>query len=150
MGLSQSSLLEHLTASLYGLKCHFPTKVPLILSAMSIRTNPKINPEATLISPSCSDSVQGLIFCVGLESGIIKLYDIRNFDQGPFATFMVSYRSFFSIHTTAFHWCVILLGCNWYIFLLGCNCVKMCIKFFKYALLLPWRLHTMACRLIHC
>lgn len=35
-------------------------------------------------------SLQGLVFCVGLESGIIKLYDIRCFDQGPFATFLVS------------------------------------------------------------
>ena len=36
--------------------------------------------------------MQGLVFCVGLESGLIKLYDIRCFDQGPFATFLVSSR----------------------------------------------------------
>ena len=35
------------------------------------------------------DCMQGLVFCVGLESGIIKLYDIRCFEQGPFATFLV-------------------------------------------------------------
>ena len=33
--------------------------------------------------------VQGLVFCVGLDCGIIKLYDVRSFDKGPFSTFVV-------------------------------------------------------------
>lgn len=32
---------------------------------------------------------QGLVFCVGLDSGIIKLYDVRSYDKGPFSTFVV-------------------------------------------------------------
>jgi len=37
--------------------------------------------------------MQGLVFCVGLDSGIIKLYDLRFYDKGPFATFAVSIPS---------------------------------------------------------
>ena len=31
---------------------------------------------------------QGLVFCVGIDSGILKLYDVRFYDKGPFATFV--------------------------------------------------------------
>ncbi len=33
---------------------------------------------------------QGLVFGVGSESGVIKLYDVRSYDKGPFDTFVVS------------------------------------------------------------
>lgn len=33
--------------------------------------------------------LQGLIFCVGVDSGVLKLYDIRSYDKGPFDTFVV-------------------------------------------------------------
>lgn len=34
--------------------------------------------------------LQGMVFAVGIDSGIIKLYDIRSYEKGPFATFLVS------------------------------------------------------------
>ena len=33
--------------------------------------------------------MQGLIFCVGTDSGVLKLYDIRSYEKGPFDTFVV-------------------------------------------------------------
>ena len=33
--------------------------------------------------------VQGLVFCVATVAGMLKLYDARNYMQGPFATFVV-------------------------------------------------------------
>ncbi|KAF0034905.1 hypothetical protein F2P81_012663 [Scophthalmus maximus] len=37
--------------------------------------------------PFCSFDPDGLIFAAGVESQAIKLYDLRAFDKGPFATF---------------------------------------------------------------
>ena len=34
-------------------------------------------------------ALQGLIFCVGVDSGVLKLYDIRSYDKGPFDTSVV-------------------------------------------------------------
>jgi hypothetical protein len=39
--------------------------------------------------PGC---LQGLVFAIGTDSGILKLYDVRSYDAGPFATFVVSQR----------------------------------------------------------
>jgi WD40 repeat protein len=33
---------------------------------------------------------QGLVFCIGSDSGVLKLYDVRSYDKGPFDTFAVS------------------------------------------------------------
>ena len=33
--------------------------------------------------------LQGLVFAVATESGIVKLYDVRSYDKGPFDTFSV-------------------------------------------------------------
>ena len=33
---------------------------------------------------------QGLVFCIGSDSGVLKLYDVRSYDKGPFDTFTVS------------------------------------------------------------
>ena len=33
--------------------------------------------------------MQGLVFCVGSDRGLMRLYDPRNYERGPFATFMV-------------------------------------------------------------
>ena len=33
--------------------------------------------------------MQGLVFCVAIDSGIMKLYDARSFEKGPFTTFTV-------------------------------------------------------------
>ena len=32
---------------------------------------------------------QGLVFCIAADSGIVKLYDVRSYDKGPFDTFTV-------------------------------------------------------------
>ncbi|KAK9787371.1 hypothetical protein WJX73_005201 [Symbiochloris irregularis] len=40
--------------------------------------------------PCAAFDQQGLVFCVGIDSGILKLYDARNFQQGPFSTFTIS------------------------------------------------------------
>lgn len=32
---------------------------------------------------------QGLVFCIGSDSGVLKLYDVRSYDKGPFDTFTV-------------------------------------------------------------
>jgi COMPASS component SWD2 len=40
--------------------------------------------------PTAAYDEQGLVFCLGTESGIIKLYDVRNYSGGPFTTFTVS------------------------------------------------------------
>lgn len=33
---------------------------------------------------------QGLVFAVAATAGVIKLYDVRSYDKGPFDTFNVS------------------------------------------------------------
>ncbi|KAL6770014.1 hypothetical protein ACKKBG_A33260 [Auxenochlorella protothecoides x Auxenochlorella symbiontica] len=40
--------------------------------------------------PTVAYDEQGLVFCVGAESGVVKLYDARNYGQGPFAAFTVA------------------------------------------------------------
>ncbi|GAB4813270.1 hypothetical protein N2152v2_000316 [Parachlorella kessleri] len=40
--------------------------------------------------PTVTHDEQGLVFCVGAESGVVKLYDARNYGAGPFAAFTVS------------------------------------------------------------
>ncbi|KAF7711641.1 hypothetical protein HF521_000652 [Silurus meridionalis] len=37
--------------------------------------------------PVCSFDPEGLIFAAGVNSEMVKLYDLRSFDKGPFATF---------------------------------------------------------------
>ena len=37
--------------------------------------------------PVCAYDPEGLIFGVGVQSECIKLYDLRSYDKGPFATF---------------------------------------------------------------
>lgn len=39
--------------------------------------------------PTVAWDEQGLVFCVGAESGVIKLYDARNYSAGPFNAFAV-------------------------------------------------------------
>jgi COMPASS component SWD2 len=39
--------------------------------------------------PTVAFDEQGLVFCVGAESGVVKLYDARNYASGPFNTFVV-------------------------------------------------------------
>jgi len=34
--------------------------------------------------------MQGLVFAVAATAGVIKLYDVRSYDKGPFDTFNVS------------------------------------------------------------
>ena len=41
-------------------------------------------------SPVASFDQQGLVFGVGTEAGMLKLYDVRSYDKGPFDTFVVS------------------------------------------------------------
>ncbi|GIL78667.1 hypothetical protein Vretimale_6168 [Volvox reticuliferus] len=40
-------------------------------------------------NPTATIDQQGLVFAVATESGIIKLYDLRSYDKGPFDTFTV-------------------------------------------------------------
>ena len=40
----------------------------------------------------CRGLLQGLVFCVATVAGILKLYDARNYVQGPFATFTVRHQ----------------------------------------------------------
>ncbi|GLC38382.1 hypothetical protein PLESTB_001271200 [Pleodorina starrii] len=40
-------------------------------------------------NPTATIDQQGLVFAVATESGVIKLYDLRSYDKGPFDTFMV-------------------------------------------------------------
>jgi len=35
---------------------------------------------------------QGLVFAVSTEDGVIKLYDVRSYEKGPFTTFDVESR----------------------------------------------------------
>lgn len=42
--------------------------------------------------PVCSFDPDGLIFAAGVESQAIKLYDLRAFDKGPFASFDVRFN----------------------------------------------------------
>jgi COMPASS component SWD2 len=39
--------------------------------------------------PTVAHDEQGLVFCVGAESGSVSLYDARNYGAGPFASFVV-------------------------------------------------------------
>eukprot|EP00887_Chlorella_sp_A99_P001630 scaffold8.g1630.t1 len=39
--------------------------------------------------PTVAYDEQGLVFCVGAESGVVKMYDARQWGQGPFTTFTV-------------------------------------------------------------
>lgn len=39
--------------------------------------------------PTVAWDEQGLVFCVAAENGIVKLYDSRNYGQGPFVAFVV-------------------------------------------------------------
>uniref|UniRef100_A0A8D3AZM6 Twinfilin n=1 Tax=Scophthalmus maximus TaxID=52904 RepID=A0A8D3AZM6_SCOMX len=41
--------------------------------------------------PVCSFDPEGLIFSAGINSEMVKLYDLRSFDKGPFATFKIQY-----------------------------------------------------------
>ena len=43
--------------------------------------------------------LQGVVFCVATDAGILKLYDVRNPKQGPFSTFTVRNPAS-SLHTT--------------------------------------------------
>jgi COMPASS component SWD2 len=45
--------------------------------------------------PTAAFDEQGLVFCVGAESGVVKLYDVRQYQSGPFATFTVGLRALF-------------------------------------------------------
>eukprot|EP00798_Chlamydomonas_sp_ICE-L_P004991 gene4991-34774_t len=40
--------------------------------------------------PAASFDQQGLVFAVATESGMLKLYDVRSYDKGPFDTFVVA------------------------------------------------------------
>ena len=40
-------------------------------------------------NPVASFDQQGLVFGVATESGMLKLYDVRSYDKGPFDTFVV-------------------------------------------------------------
>ncbi|KAG2485007.1 hypothetical protein HYH03_016210 [Edaphochlamys debaryana] len=40
-------------------------------------------------NPSATIDQQGLVFAVAVESGVVKLYDLRSYDKGPFDTFTV-------------------------------------------------------------
>lgn len=40
--------------------------------------------------PTVAWDEQGLVFCVGAESGVVKLYDARNYASGPFTAFTVA------------------------------------------------------------
>jgi len=42
--------------------------------------------------------LQGLIFCVATDSGVLKLYDIRSYEKGPFDTFTVRVWSPTAVH----------------------------------------------------
>ncbi len=37
--------------------------------------------------PVLSFDPEGLVFAVGVQSEMVKLYDLRSYDKGPFATF---------------------------------------------------------------
>lgn len=39
--------------------------------------------------PAAAFDEQGLVFAVATDSGVVKLYDVRSYDKGPFATFAV-------------------------------------------------------------
>ena len=40
--------------------------------------------------PAVAFDQQGLVFAVGLDKGLIKLYDANQYDKGPFENFVVS------------------------------------------------------------
>lgn len=39
--------------------------------------------------PTVAWDEQGLVFCIAAESGVVKLYNARNYTSGPFASFVV-------------------------------------------------------------
>ena len=41
--------------------------------------------------PVCPFDPEGLIFAAGVNSVMVKLYYLRSFDKGPFATFKIQY-----------------------------------------------------------
>uniref|UniRef100_A0A2K5YJR2 Uncharacterized protein n=1 Tax=Mandrillus leucophaeus TaxID=9568 RepID=A0A2K5YJR2_MANLE len=41
--------------------------------------------------PVCCFDPEGLIFAAGVNSAMVKLYDLRSFDKGPFAPFKMQY-----------------------------------------------------------
>lgn len=41
------------------------------------------------LSCAVSRGLQGLVFACATESGVVKLYDVRSYDKGPFDTFVV-------------------------------------------------------------
>lgn len=43
-------------------------------------------------NPTATIDQQGLVFAVAVESGVLKLYDLRSYDKGPFDTFLVGRR----------------------------------------------------------
>lgn len=40
--------------------------------------------------PTAAFDEQGLVFCIGSESGVVKLYDARQYSRGPFTAFTVA------------------------------------------------------------
>ena len=54
-------------------------------------------------NPIASFDQQGLVFGVGTESGMIKLYDVRSYDKGPFDTFVVS-QHHVTLRLSGFSW----------------------------------------------
>jgi WD40 repeat protein len=75
--------------------CHFCCYVSLLCSQdKEVRLWDVRTPQcqAVLTCP-CQATVaydqQGLVFAVGLDNGLIKLFDAGNYEQGPFETFTV-------------------------------------------------------------
>jgi len=52
--------------------------------------------------PCVSFDPQGLVFAAGIDNNSIKLYDLRSYDKGPFATFHVDYPTIVDWHTMKF------------------------------------------------
>lgn len=73
-------------------------------------------PAAWLTPCMCTDAPfapQGLVFAVATESGVIKLYDVRSYDKGPFDTFVVRLPACLRV-------CVRVRAC-------ACTCVCACV-----------------------
>lgn len=49
-----------------------------------------------IVLPPHPANLQGLVFAVGAERGVVKLYDARNWAAGPFTSFPVSGQCRFS------------------------------------------------------
>lgn len=43
--------------------------------------------------------MQGLVFGVGTDKGVLKLFDVRSYAQGPFDAFTVSHQPVIRLHT---------------------------------------------------